>query len=61
LRDIDKAVKRILQAVGRSEKIMIFGDYDADGVTSSYVLYDFFKSFLQYDFISIQLPHRVED
>ncbi len=58
---MDKAVVRIIQAIGRSEKIMIFWDYDADGVTSSYVLYDFFKSFLQYDFISIQLPHRIED
>lgn len=40
---------------------MIFGDYDADGVTSSYVMYDFFRVFLQYNNISVQLPHRVED
>lgn len=40
---------------------MIFGDYDADGVTSSYVLYDFFRTFVKFDTISVQLPHRLED
>ncbi len=37
-KDMDRAVKRIFDALAKGEKITIFGDYDADGVTSSVVL-----------------------
>ena len=33
-----KAIERIIVAINRQEKIIIFGDYDADGVSSSYLL-----------------------
>jgi len=36
--DMEKAVKRIIRAIEQQEKIMIYGDYDADGVTSTTVL-----------------------
>ncbi|MGM8214217.1 single-stranded-DNA-specific exonuclease RecJ [Bacillaceae bacterium W0354] len=36
--DMDKAIKRIREAINNSEKILIYGDYDADGVTSTAVL-----------------------
>lgn len=42
LKDMDKAVERALEAVNKKEKICIFGDYDADGVTSSSLLKDLF-------------------
>jgi single-stranded-DNA-specific exonuclease len=61
LNDIEKALERIEQAITRKEKIMIFGDYDVDGVSSSYIMYVFFKKFLGYDDISIRLPHRLLD
>ncbi|OGY57419.1 MAG: single-stranded-DNA-specific exonuclease RecJ [Candidatus Buchananbacteria bacterium RIFCSPLOWO2_02_FULL_46_11b] len=38
LKDMEKAVKRIFQAVEKKEKILVYGDYDADGVTSSAIL-----------------------
>lgn len=38
LKDMDKAVKRIQQAIENEENILIFGDYDADGVSSTTVL-----------------------
>lgn len=38
LKDMDKATERILAALGGEEKIMVYGDYDVDGVTSSAVL-----------------------
>lgn len=61
LRDINKAVKRIQQAIEKKEKIMIFGDYDVDGIMSSYIMYMFFRSNLWYKNISIRLPHRTKD
>ncbi|MEI5905712.1 single-stranded-DNA-specific exonuclease RecJ [Bacillus spongiae] len=38
LKDMDKAVERIHQAISQKEKILIFGDYDADGVSSTSVM-----------------------
>jgi len=43
LSGMEKAVERILQAVGRGEKILIFGDYDVDGVLSVVMLIDVLK------------------
>ena len=38
LKDMDKAIKRINKAVTNKEKIMIFGDYDVDGITSTTII-----------------------
>ena len=43
LKHMNKAVKRIYEAINIGEKILIFGDYDSDGATSVSILYDFFK------------------
>lgn len=40
LHDMDKAVSRIEQAVDNGEKITIYGDYDADGITSTSLMYE---------------------
>ncbi len=40
MKDMDKAVSRIEEALEKKEKILIHGDYDADGVTSAAILYD---------------------
>jgi single-stranded-DNA-specific exonuclease len=58
---MDKAVDRIILAMKNKEKIMIFGDYDVDGVTSSYCLYQCFQKFLHYTNVSIQYPDRIKD
>ncbi len=44
LPDMDKAAKRIHEAIDKKEKILIYGDYDVDGITSVAVLYLYFKS-----------------
>ncbi len=40
LHDIDKAVDRIQQAIADQERITIYGDYDADGITSTALMYE---------------------
>ncbi len=44
MKDMDKAVKRILQSMKDGEKIVIYGDYDVDGVTSVSSLYLYLQS-----------------
>ncbi len=43
LMDVDKAVDRIIDAMQKGEKIAIYGDYDADGITATALLYSFFR------------------
>lgn len=43
IKDMDKAVDRILRAVRNNEKILIYGDYDVDGTTAVALVYSFFK------------------
>lgn len=40
---IDAAVKRVIKAIEKKEKVVVFGDYDADGVTGTVVVYDALK------------------
>jgi single-stranded-DNA-specific exonuclease len=42
--DAEKAAERIITALRNKEKIVIYGDYDVDGITSTALLYDFLKS-----------------
>lgn len=44
LKDMDKAAARITRAVDNMEKIAVYGDYDADGVTSTSMLYSYLET-----------------
>jgi single-stranded-DNA-specific exonuclease len=44
LKDMDAAIARLVRAVQRGERIVVFGDYDVDGATSSALLLRFFRS-----------------
>ncbi len=59
LPDIKKAKKRIRQAVSSREKVMVFGDYDVDGVVSLAVFNEFAKKFP--GTFSFYIPHRVKE
>lgn len=54
--DMNKAVKRLVSAIDNNEKIIIYGDFDADGVTSTSLLYKTFK-FLGAD-VNYFIPDR---
>ena len=43
LKDMDKAVERICQAIAENHQIVIFGDYDVDGVTATALLVEVFN------------------
>ncbi|MBR4949712.1 MAG: single-stranded-DNA-specific exonuclease RecJ [Clostridia bacterium] len=43
MKDMEKAVKRIREAIYNKEKITVYGDYDVDGITSTSVLYLYLK------------------
>ena len=44
LKDMDRAVDRIIAALERSERIAVYGDYDADGITSTAIVYTYLRS-----------------
>ncbi len=45
LKDMDVVIERIIQAIDGGEKIIIYGDYDVDGITSSALLVELLRSF----------------
>lgn len=59
MKDMDKAVDRILQAFNTNEKILVFGDYDVDGTTAVACLYQFLKK--QYSNVEFYIPHRYKE
>ena len=62
LTDMDKGIARIKQAIDNQEKILIYGDYDVDGVTSSTVMEQtLILAGVKPDNIEIMLPDRLID
>ena len=59
LPDMEKAVKRIVQAMENNEKVVIYGDYDVDGVTSTVTLVRGFKE-IGFD-VDYYIPNRFVD
>lgn len=59
LKNMRKAVERIYTAICNREKILIFGDFDADGITSTVMLNDFF-CYVEAD-VSWYIPHRIRE
>ena len=59
IKDMDAAVERIYLAITENEKILIFGDYDVDGITATAVLLDFLR-YVEAD-VSYYIPHRLKE
>lgn len=56
MKDMDKAMDRIDQAIQNKEKILVYGDYDVDGTTSVATVYSFFHK--RYPDIDFYIPDR---
>ena len=61
MKDMDKAVERVLQAINNGEKVLIYGDYDVDGTTAVAVVYTYLKPFFKKKKIEFYIPDRYEE
>ncbi len=59
MKDMLKAVTRILSAISYNEKILVFGDYDVDGTTAVSCMYQYIKSI--YTNVEFYIPHRYRE
>ncbi|MBQ1665952.1 MAG: single-stranded-DNA-specific exonuclease RecJ [Bacteroidaceae bacterium] len=59
MRDMDRAVDRLNQAMGNRERVMIYGDYDVDGCTAVALVYRFLQQF--YSELDYYIPDRYEE
>lgn len=59
MKDMDVAVARLNEAMGRKERIMIYGDYDVDGCTAVALVYRFLQQF--YSNIEYYIPDRYDE
>lgn len=61
MKDMDKAVERILSAKYNNEKILVFGDYDVDGTTAVASFFQFLSDIYTKDKIDFYIPHRYRE
>ncbi len=59
MKDMDVAVDRLNDAIGRKERIMVYGDYDVDGCTAVALVYKFLQQF--YSNIEYYIPDRYDE
>ncbi|MFY0591516.1 single-stranded-DNA-specific exonuclease RecJ [Roseivirga sp.] len=59
MKDMDRAVNRLTDAIANDEKIMIYGDYDVDGTTSVATVFGFLREI--YDKLGYYIPNRYKE
>ena len=59
MKDMDRAVERLNKAMGRKERIMVYGDYDVDGCTAVALVYKFLQQY--YSNIDYYIPDRYDE
>ncbi len=60
LADMEKVVQRILKAIDQNEKVLMYSDYDADGIPGGVMLADFFRK-IGFTNFSNYIPHRHDE
>lgn len=61
MKDMHIAVARIVQAIEKNEKILIYGDYDVDGTTSVAIMYDFLCTIYDKEKLDYYIPNRYKE
>ena len=61
MKDMDKAVERVMRAISEGEKVLVYGDYDVDGTTAVAVVYSYLKPFFKKKKIEFYIPDRYEE
>ena len=61
MKDMDKAVERVLRAINQGEKVLVYGDYDVDGTTAVALVYTYLKPFFKKKKIEFYIPDRYEE
>lgn len=61
MKDMQKAVDRIITAFEKKEKILVFGDYDVDGTTSVACMYQFLCKIYDASLLDYYIPHRYRE
>lgn len=59
--DLDKAARRLLDALRADEPIVIYGDYDVDGISATAILFHIFRAISPTAHVSTYVPHRVDE
>lgn len=59
MKDMDKAVKRLNKAIGKKERILVYGDYDVDGTTAVSLVYKYLQQY--YSNIDYYIPDRYDE
>jgi single-stranded-DNA-specific exonuclease len=61
MKDMRLAVDRIISAIEKKEKILVFGDYDVDGTTSVASMYQFIQTITLPELVQFYIPHRYRE
>lgn len=61
MKDMNKAVERIVSAFQAKEKILVFGDYDVDGTTAVATVYQFLLNIYDESLLEFYIPHRYRE
>jgi single-stranded-DNA-specific exonuclease len=61
MKDMEKAVQRIVTAFEKKEKVLVFGDYDVDGTTSVACMYRFLCKIYEPALLDFYIPHRYRE
>lgn len=61
MKDMQLAVDRILNAIRRKEKILVYGDYDVDGTTAVAIMYDFLTKIYDKEQLEFYIPNRYRE
>ncbi len=60
MKDMDKAVERVLRALKGNEKVLVYGDYDVDGTTAVAMMYSYLKKYFKKR-IEFYIPDRYSE